>query len=64
MIKISLRFVPKGPIDINPALVQIMAWCRISNKPLSESILAQFTVIYIRSTRGMSEQGKANIHVS
>ena len=26
MIKISLRFVPKCPIDNNPALVQIMAW--------------------------------------
>ena len=28
-IKISLKFVPKGPIDNNPALVQIMAWRRI-----------------------------------
>ena len=26
LIKISLKFVPKGPIDNNPALVQIMAW--------------------------------------
>ena len=25
-IKISLKFVPKGPINNNPALVQIMAW--------------------------------------
>ena len=25
-IKISLRFVPKGPINNNPALVQVMAW--------------------------------------
>ena len=25
-ITISLKFVPKGPIDNNPALVQIMAW--------------------------------------
>ena len=29
LIKISLKCVPKGPIDNNPALVQIMAWCRI-----------------------------------
>ena len=27
-IKISLKFVPKGPINNNPALVLIMAWCR------------------------------------
>ena len=27
-VKISLKFVPKGPINNNPALVQIMAWRR------------------------------------
>ena len=27
-IKISLKFVPKGPINNNPSLVQIMAWRR------------------------------------
>ena len=27
-IKFSLKYVRKGPIDINPALVQIMAWRR------------------------------------
>ena len=32
-IKISLKFVPKGPIDNNTALVQIMAWCQIGDKP-------------------------------
>ena len=35
-IKISLKFVPKGPINKIPALVQIMAWCRPGDKPLSE----------------------------
>ena len=25
-IKVSLKFVPKGPININPALVQRVAW--------------------------------------
>ena len=34
-IKISLKFVPKGPINNKPALVQIMAWRRTGNKPLS-----------------------------
>ena len=35
-MKISLKFVPKGPINNIPALVQIMAWCWPGNKPLSE----------------------------
>ena len=34
-IEISLRFVPKGPINNIPALVQIMAWRRPGDKPLS-----------------------------
>ena len=34
-IKISLKFVPKGRINIIPALVQIMAWRRAGDKPLS-----------------------------
>ena len=35
-IKISLKFVPKGPINNIPALVQIMAWHCAGDKPLSE----------------------------
>ena len=38
-IKISLKFVPKGPINNIPALVQIMAWHRPGDKPLSEPIM-------------------------
>ena len=26
LIKVSLKFDPKGPIDKKPALVQVMAW--------------------------------------
>ena len=40
-IKISLRYVPKGPINDITALVQIMAWCRSGNKPLSEPIIVR-----------------------
>ena len=36
LIKFSLKYVRKGPIDNNPALVQIMAWRRPGGKPLSE----------------------------
>ena len=38
-IKISLKFVPKGPTDNIPALVQIMAWRRSGDKPLSEPMM-------------------------
>ena len=39
--KISLKFVPKGPINNIPALVQIMAWRRPSDKPLSAPIMVR-----------------------
>ena len=38
-IKISLKFVPKGPINTILALVQIMAWRRSGEKPLSEPMM-------------------------
>ena len=38
-IKIPLKFVPKGPINNIPALVQIMAWRRPGDKPLSEPMM-------------------------
>ena len=38
-IKISLNFVPKGPIDNKSALVHIIAWCQVGNKPLSEPMM-------------------------
>ena len=33
LIKFSLKYVRKGSIDNNPALVQIMAWRRSGDKP-------------------------------
>ena len=42
-IKISMRFVPKGPINNIPALVQIMAWRRPDDKPLSEPMMVSLT---------------------
>ena len=47
-IRISLKFVPRSSIDDKPALLQIMAWHRIGNKPLSEPILTQFTDTHMR----------------
>ena len=42
-IKITLKFVPKGPVDNIPALVQIMAWRRPGDKPLSEPMMVSLT---------------------
>ena len=39
LIKISLKFYPKGQIDNIPSLVQIMAWRRPGDKPLSEAMV-------------------------
>ena len=40
---ISLKFVPKGPIDNKGALFQVMVWRQTGNKPLPELMLTQFT---------------------
>ena len=41
IIKISLKSVPEGPINIIPSLVQIMAWRRPGDKPLSEPMMVR-----------------------
>ena len=38
-INIWLKFIPKGPINLIPAFVQIMAWRRPGDKPLSEPMM-------------------------
>ena len=46
-IRISLKFVPRSPIDKKPALVQVMASRRTGDKPLPELMLTQFTDAYM-----------------
>ena len=53
-IQISLKFVPRSPIDNKLALVQVMAWCWTGDKPLPEPMLTQFTDMY------MWHQGEMN----
>ena len=53
-IQISLKFVPKGQIDNNPALVQIMAWRQIGDKPSSEPVLTWITDTCVRHWGEMS----------
>ena len=48
LIKISWKFVPKGPIHNKPVLVQVMAWRQTGGKPLPEVMLTQFTDAYMR----------------
>ena len=46
-IQISLKYVPRSPIHNKPALVQVMAWHQIGDKPLSEPMLTQFNYAYM-----------------
>ena len=55
LIWISLKFVPKSPIDNKPVLVQAMAWCWIGHKPLSEPVLTRFIDAYVRHQGEMSK---------
>ena len=47
LIRISLKFVLKGPINNILVLGQIMVWRWPGDKPLSEPKLTQFTDAYI-----------------
>ena len=41
LINISLKSVPRGPINDIPTLVQVIAWRRPGNKPLSEPMMVR-----------------------
>ena len=47
-IQISLKLFRSSPIDNKPALVQVMAWHLIGDKPLPEPMMTQFTDAYRR----------------
>ena len=48
------KWVPKGPIDNHTALVQITAWCRSGDKPLSKPLMASIGDAYMRHSTSMS----------
>ena len=51
-ISILLKFVPQGQISNIPALVQIMAWHQLCDKPLSEPMMVKLPMhIYISVTQ-------------
>ena len=53
-VLISLRYVPNGLIINLPPLVQMMAWRRPGDKPLSEPMVAEFTDAYMRHSASIS----------
>ena len=52
-IKISLKFIPKGPISYILTLLQIMVWRRPGDKPLSEPMII-ILLTHMRHSASMS----------
>ena len=59
-MKMSLKFVPGGPMNNIPALVQIMARCGPGDKPLSETMMFRLlTHICVTRVTFLSKRGHA-----
>ena len=48
LIQISLKYVPRSPIEKKPALVQVMAWRRTGDKTLPGPMMTQFLDAYMQ----------------
>ena len=62
--KIQLKYVHCGLIDDSPALVQIIAWRRRDDQPLSEPMLPQIIDAYMRHSALMSQKRQINVDPS
>ena len=62
-IEISLTLVSKGPIDNNLALVQIMAWGRPGERPLSESVMVSL-LTHICHSDSINWTQNTNLHMN
>ena len=64
-LKITLKFLPKDPINNIPGLVQIMAWRRPGDKPLSEpmmvSLLTRICVTRPQWVNGVKQNTNWNV---
>ena len=49
LIKIPLKFVLRGTTDTKSALVRVMAWRWIGDRPLPETIIIQFADAYMHT---------------
>ena len=54
-ITISQKFIPTGPINNIPSLVQIMAWSWPGDKPLSEPVMVTIVYWRIYASLGLKE---------
>ena len=64
-IKSSLKFVPKGPINNIPALVQVMAWHRPGDKPLTDPMAVRLlTHICVTRPQWVKPMGRIHMHLS
>ena len=50
-----MKFVPRGQINSIPSMVQIMAWRRSGDKPLSEPVMVSL-LTYMRHLASMEKQ--------
>ena len=57
--KKSPKFVPRGPIDYDSSLDKVMAWRRTGDKPLSETMMAQYIDAYMRHSASRSFNQKS-----
>ena len=58
----SLKFVPKVQINNNPSFVQIMAWRRSGDRPLSEPMMISLlTHICVTRPQWVNSEGKSNM---
>ena len=53
-MKMSLEFVSLVPINNNPALVQLIAWYWLRDKPLPKPIMAYITNAYLHLSVSVS----------
>ena len=61
-IEISLKFVTKVPINNIPVLVQIMAWRRPGDKPLSEPMMVRLPTHICVTRPQWVNMGACNVH--
>ena len=62
-IKISLKFVPKGSINNIATLVQITAWRRPGDKPLSEPMMVWLTTHICVTRPQWVESGSCKLYM-
>ena len=54
-VTLQTQCVPNGPVDNDPALLQVMVWHQTVAKPLSGPMLTYFNDAYIRHSASISK---------